>query len=319
MRLLKLTVSKAACAVLLMAAHTVSANSPVFLEQDGVVVIDAESAKVAGEWPAATNAGGYIGNTYLSWAGIQGASILQAPHITYRFRITQAGNYQMNWLSYRPGFNKGSTVRFPTGKNIDGESKLVGWTHVRSTQAGVSWSTIPEISGQNIGVRQYFSEGDHTMIIVGRYPNHRIQRFVLYRYQDMEFNRTRFETVTQSPQVYSLADQRHEQAANTCDVNTYSLAATHDAHLVSGSSGLTLTDGNAQLIVANTGRYAYVNFDMPDLPANVSTVDLEFFTSSRDHRRTLNLYHTSGFATHQPTGIATHTRTANAHIHSGSR
>lgn len=179
-----------------------------FLEESGIVMMEAESSGAQGDWKRESSISGYSGNGYLRWNGSDAFAVSSAGRgtTTYRFRIQKAGNYEMRWRSRitrgnNPTEHNDSWIRFPSGRNVSGQQALNGWTKVyMNTLNKWVWQSA---TVDNVGrrVRQYFSAGDHTLQISGRSNGHAIDRISLYRYADVTFSDSRFTALSQSDTV----------------------------------------------------------------------------------------------------------------------
>ena len=171
--------------------QTVLADSEVFLESNGLVVIEAESMPVVGPWELRSEVADFKGTGYLHWTG----PIRLAPNaavdndaITYHFKIDNAGTYEFRWRSYIAGGDSAldsndSWVRFPTGENVDGELELNSWTKAFQNQFGQwSWgaNTEDHVNGGSGQLRQHFSAGEHYLQISGRSTDHAVDRMILF-------------------------------------------------------------------------------------------------------------------------------------------
>jgi len=182
---------------------TTSVFAQTFVENNGILIMEAESSPAAGDWKQESSIGGFSGNGYLRW---NGANFFGTPGngtITYKFRIQRAGNYELIWRSrITKGSNRtehnDSWARFPTGQNINGQHGLNGWTKVfMSTLNEWAWQSA---TVDNVGrrVRQYFSAGEHTMQISGRSNGHAIDRIALFNYTDNSISASRFNSISSS-------------------------------------------------------------------------------------------------------------------------
>jgi len=167
----------------------------IYLEQGGYVHFEAEDAATTGSWAVNTSLSNYTGEGYLEWAGPNHFFEANAGNgtITYHFRIETPGNYELRWRN-RIAHGESQTesndtwARFSTGRNIEGEEPLSGWSKVFMGEFGVwSWSarTVDHVANP---VRQFFSQGEHTIEISGRSFGHAIDRIALYRYEDVNFD-----------------------------------------------------------------------------------------------------------------------------------
>jgi len=184
------------------------ANAATFLESDGKVVIEAESANPAGAWSRQSNISGAKGGAYLVWTGANlfGVNSAGSGTLRYTFRVREAGNYELRWRSYIAEGNNAteandSWVRFPTGQNINGQHALNGWTKAFQNQLNQwSWSAK---TVDNVGrpIRQFFSAGDHVIEISGRSRGHAIDRLVMFQYDRIRFSQSTFEAFAVSSTV----------------------------------------------------------------------------------------------------------------------
>ncbi len=208
------------CAFVFLFSATQIASAATFLEENGVVVMEAESSAANGSWKLQRSLSGYSGSGYLFWSGSDSFAVSSAGRgtITYRFKIQKAGNYQFRWRS-RIGHGRSRTehndswVRFPTGKNIAGEQALNGWTKVymNTLDKWVWQSATVDHVGRTL--RQYFSAGEHTVQISGRSHGHAIDRLSLYRYSDVSFSEAKFNGFSQSRTVGSSGSSNNTVAA----------------------------------------------------------------------------------------------------------
>ncbi|MEE9334455.1 MAG: fibronectin type III domain-containing protein [Granulosicoccaceae bacterium] len=192
--------------VIIFCALTMSAtHAATFAENNGVVMLEVESSAAQGDWKLQRSLSGYSGKGYYIWTGTDAFSKGSAGRgtITYSFRIAKAGNYQMRWRS-RIGKGASRTehndswVRFPTGKNINGQHALSGWTKVfMNTRDKWVWQSAT-VDGAGKPLRQYFSAGVHTVQISGRSSGHAIDKIAIYRYDSVPFSSSKFDSLPNS-------------------------------------------------------------------------------------------------------------------------
>ncbi len=189
----------------LLNTGVVAANT-VFEEQNGRLIVEIESVAAVSDWHETVEFPGYTGSAAYLWtrSGTTGGARAEAGAITYHFTINTPGNYEFRWRS-RIGEGTNGTeandswVRFPTGSNVDGEHPLNGWTKGFMNQINAwSWRTV---TVDHVGevIRQHFTAGDHTLQIAGRSHGHVLDRFVLYKYDQVNFNDGVFTNAPQSP------------------------------------------------------------------------------------------------------------------------
>ncbi len=184
----------------------VAVADTVFVEQNGRLIVEIESVAAVTDWHETNEFPGFTGSAAYLWTrpGTTGGQRAEPGAITYHFTINTPGNYEFRWRS-RIGEGTNGTeandswVRFPTGSNIDGEHPLSGWTKGFMNQINAwSWRTV---TVDHVGevIRQHFTAGDHTLQIAGRSHGHVLDRFALFKYDQVNFNDGVFTNAPQSP------------------------------------------------------------------------------------------------------------------------
>ena len=244
----------------------------VFNEQDGRLFVEVESVPADPDWHLAKEFADYRGNGHLEWTGSNNNNVSSAGDgtLTYHFTINTPGNYEFRWRSYIGEGTNGteandSWVRFPTGSNVDGEQPLFGWTKAfMNTVGDWTWRTV---TVDHVGelIRQHFTAGEHTVEISGRSRGHVIDRFVLFKYDDVRFNDEVFSNTPQSawtgdeivvadipePEPEPEPEETTEQNADSGSTNTDS-AETNTGNTGgtdSSVSPITATEPTQQLQV----------------------------------------------------------------------
>ncbi|MFN3166712.1 MAG: hypothetical protein ACE37H_06570 [Phycisphaeraceae bacterium] len=79
-----------------------TARGPVFLEADGVVVIEAEStASKPGKWTGKTDIEGYTGKGHIEYTGNKPAGGQADSPMVYYFKINKAGTYRLHLRAHK--------------------------------------------------------------------------------------------------------------------------------------------------------------------------------------------------------------------------
>ena len=306
---------------LAFAAPIAIANT--FQENGGVIVFEAESVSATGSWSFQSSIPGYKGSGYYLWTGSDNFAVSNAPRgnpITYTFNVTNPGNYQLRWRSRITKGNNSTEhndnwVRFPSGQNISGQHPLNGnWTKVYMNELNKwSWrsATVDHVGRP---ITQYFGAGQHTMQISGRSNGHAIDRIVLYQYEDVSFSEAKFDNLSESsrsgaitptpeptpepapeptpeptpepdPVTIQILQTNREHPANTCVGTTASLTPTRDIHL----SGTTVVNDSV-LTVGSNEQYAYLLFNLVDVPATTADYALQMFTEQTNDSTAVSAY-----------------------------
>ena len=123
------------CALTVFALSITPTQAATFVVQNGIVIMEAESTAATGDWGTETALSGFSGSGYHIWNGSDSFNVSTAGRgtLTYRFRIEEAGNYELIWRSRigigtNPTEHNDSWVRFPTGQNVAGEQALNPWS-----------------------------------------------------------------------------------------------------------------------------------------------------------------------------------------------
>lgn len=192
--------------------------SPFYIEKDGLLSLETESADFAGtSWKLDSLLSGYSGKGYLVWNGDDNFNKPGIGLLNFRIRITNPGTYRFSWKSRiaagssNTDFND-SWLRIPDADHFYAKTEDGRYVYPKgSTQPPVTESsgqsnTTPEGSGSNGWFKVYmntlgkwwwrsttsdndphfiyavFKEaGDFTVQISGRSKSHAIDKFVLYR------------------------------------------------------------------------------------------------------------------------------------------
>ena len=189
--------------LLLNSNHAIAQT--VFHEQNGRLFVEVESVPAVPDWHLSNEFADFRGSGHLEWTGANNNNRGSAGEgtLTYHFTINTPGNYEFRWRSFIGEGTNGteandSWVRFATGSNVDGEQPLFGWTKAFMNNVGDwTWRTV---TVDNVGelIRQHFTAGEHTVEISGRSRGHVIDRFVLFKYDDVNFNDAVFTNAPQS-------------------------------------------------------------------------------------------------------------------------
>lgn len=178
---------------------------PIFQEENGLVVIEAESSISFGEWTKETAIPLFTGENYLLY---QGADYFNSPgnsKMTYQLQITTAGKYRFQWRS-RIAIGDSNTehndswLRFPDAADFYAEkgnvrlypkgigktpnpegSSREGWFKVyQNVRNNWTWrASTSDRDPHNIYV-EFDSAGTYTLEVAGRSNGHALDRIVLY-------------------------------------------------------------------------------------------------------------------------------------------
>lgn len=191
----------------------------VYVESNGVVVMEAENADLVDGWTVKTPASvsdrtmvGSKGEGWLEWRGAQytGNTVSESAAVavlSYRFRIDHPGVYSFRWRSKQyddvATFDAGNDtfVRFASGSVPAGTYDFSSFTKVWvQSRPSWSWRTSGEpVHGEHHHntMKRYYAAGLHEIQLAARSPGHAIDRLVLHR-SDVTFNESDFLQMAES-------------------------------------------------------------------------------------------------------------------------
>ena len=174
----------------------------VFLEKDGLVVIEAEHAELPKNWIVKNTLAKHTGAGYIQWEGEESFYLHLSPTeatgvITYSFRITTPDVYRVMWRTRQyPDVERGDAdndmyFRFASGEDAEGMKDLSVFSKA-GTQSQDEWtwrSWILPGEKDSIGkaVRK-FDAGIHHFQIAGRAKRYPIDRFVISKVDVRDFS-----------------------------------------------------------------------------------------------------------------------------------
>lgn len=153
------------------------AAETIFMEAGGQIVMEVESAPLAGDWKAEKDLSGFSGESYYTWRSSANISREGQGILTYRIKVTTPGTYHLR-IHNRHDFPDATEendcfTRLDEGKWVKTfSSKRGGWT----------WTTSHEFDHARKPPAEYeLSAGLHTLQIAGRSKGFSIDRIHLYR------------------------------------------------------------------------------------------------------------------------------------------
>lgn len=95
---LRLLFGQLACGVSLAVATSLSAQSVIYQEANGVVVVEAETLDVVSPWTVSSSVSGHLGTGYLR-GGLDSFNNPGTGIMEFYFTVQNSGRYQINWRS----------------------------------------------------------------------------------------------------------------------------------------------------------------------------------------------------------------------------
>ncbi len=204
----------------LVGSLPVAAQDLAFAEQDGLVVVEAESAfEVPMGWAVETTLTGFTGASYLRYAANDQFNNPGVDEMVYPVQITNPGLYRFQWrnritagssttdandswlkidASAFYGLRGNDSIVCPKGfnsaqndcpSNLDGDGNTTpngsgsdGWFKVYRSGAGDwIWSTNTSDNDAHRIFARFDEPGVYEVRVSGRSENHAVDRWVLYR------------------------------------------------------------------------------------------------------------------------------------------
>ena len=148
-----------------------------FKEQNGLVVMEVESAPVAGGWVKETSMSGYTGGGYYTWRGATQFNTPGQGTLKYQVTITNAGKY--NFRIHNRHDAADATASNDVFARLNGGSWTKTFSYVRGQW---TWVTNFDYGHSNQPQASYYlSAGTHTIEISGRSAGFSIDRLSLYK------------------------------------------------------------------------------------------------------------------------------------------
>ena len=169
------TLGSAALGLAMMPGLALAQDGP-FMAEDGLLVVEFESASPTGAWASETDIGGYTGSNYIRW---DGANLFNTPGsdpFGFDFEITEPGRYHLRLRNRHD--HPDSTETNDVFIRMDG----AGWVKTFSWQRGQwTWTTNHEFSHTNKPEAEYMlTAGTHRIEFSGRSHDFIIDRFHLF-------------------------------------------------------------------------------------------------------------------------------------------
>ena len=194
-----------------LGAYLVQAQcGATFEEQNGIVVIQAESVSLNSSWKKETGFAGFTGSSFITWRGQEFFGSPGNGVIVYTIKINNPGTYRFQWRTMFGIGNEGSEhndtwLRFPDAFDFFGQSggKIKypkGGTFKKSNQivngaSGAGWLKLYRSGNNKVwkwvtatsdfeGLKVYVefkSAGVYKMQVSARSKAHFIDRMVLYK------------------------------------------------------------------------------------------------------------------------------------------
>ncbi len=268
-----------------------------FIEQNGFLVMEAESVDLPAGWVTRTTVppgdpqriGGFTGEGFIEWTGAQFFG-LQIPErraegvITYQFTINNPGRYTLRWRTKQrlagQTFDAGndSFVRFASGTTPTGQEDFSRFTKVfiqnmQNWDLKVCAEPRRDQNGNAVFItnafRRDFTAGTHRIQIAARSPGHVIDRLILHR-DGVPFNANLFATAPESPREEGNNGGGDNDGGGN---ETTEIIPTDDAFLQNGNLGTTPSELRIENSASRT-RVGYLRFDLSSISDPITSAQL---------------------------------------------
>ncbi len=178
---------------------------PVYIEEDGIIAIELESAGEYFDWSVDTIIDGYLGSSYLRYSGPNYFGSPGNSLLTFKINISTTGTYRFQWRSRIAQGNSntdhndnwlripdatafygkiGNSTVYPHGSGMTPTPNGAGsngWFKVYQNQTNNwTWDASTSDNDPHPIFAEFDSAGIYTIEISGRSQGHAIDRFVLY-------------------------------------------------------------------------------------------------------------------------------------------
>lgn len=159
----------------------VSAQDNPYIAQDNLVVVQAESIDLTGDWVSESGDAGFTGSGYIRWNGADffgtpGNGIIEIP-----FTVATSGNYYFKLRSSHTGAPAGDQWNDTWMRVNEGGTWLKAGHPAANMDDGFTWDMFVEPSGGSfIDPLFYLDAGTHVFYMSGRSFNYRIDRIHIY-------------------------------------------------------------------------------------------------------------------------------------------
>jgi len=187
-------IARAVVFVVLLLAALPAPAAPLFVEKDGLVIMEAEStASRLGDWEKKTDVEGYTGSGHIEFTGNKPHSGPPKCPLEYRFRIGKAGNYTLTirarkrlgneepdkcndgYVRVEGDFERGDDKTAPLAE-LKKDNKFFG-----GNADGWGWATRLDIHHKKYPAVYRFKAGQtYTFVLHGRSQRWNVDRIVLY-------------------------------------------------------------------------------------------------------------------------------------------
>lgn len=165
-----------ALAILILSAALAAAEGPVYVEDDGLVVIEMETALPAAGWEVRTDKAGYAGSGYGFFTGANSYGGASGSAIEFRILITTGGRYTMHFRCSNEGAERHDLNNDLWAQMDDGPT-------YKTFQASEPWKWGARFDHHPLGKPEAFYELDpglHTLRLSGRSHGFHVDRVVLF-------------------------------------------------------------------------------------------------------------------------------------------
>lgn len=150
-------------------------ENPVFLEKNGIVILEAESITISEGWELQTSVEGYSGEGYLTWTPSTNVQPNGQGLLEYSFKISNAGNYIVKIRNYHP------CEDFTECNDIFLKMNDTEWRkNFNHTLAEWDWNSRQDVDHVFSDATYTLEEGTHTLYLSGRSQDFSIDKIAIF-------------------------------------------------------------------------------------------------------------------------------------------
>ncbi|GAB5408954.1 MAG: hypothetical protein BalsKO_13190 [Balneolaceae bacterium] len=150
-------------------------ENPIFLEKNGIVMVEAENVTISEGWELETDVEGYSGEGYLTWTPATNVQPNGQGLLAYTFKITNQGIYKVKIRNYHP------CEDFTECNDIFLKMNDTEWRkNFNHTLAEWDWNSRQDVDHVFSDASYELEEGVHTLYLSGRSQDFSIDKIAIF-------------------------------------------------------------------------------------------------------------------------------------------
>ncbi len=156
--------------------HYSNCDGGVFIEENGIIIIEAEDVPLSDGWELQNEVADYSGEGYITWLKETNVEKNNQGLISYPIKITNAGNYTVKIRNYHP------CEDFTECNDIFVKMNDLEWQkNFNHTLAEWDWNSRQDIDHVFSDATYELDEGTHTLYLSGRSQDFSIDKIAIFK------------------------------------------------------------------------------------------------------------------------------------------